>query len=467
HKVTADGRESTAAAVRWGCDLNCGEVYRDLEEAVKTGLLEEDFVDQAVVNLMTMRMRLGMFDPSEEVPYTRIPYEVNDCEEHHALALEMARESIVLLKNDDDMLPLDRNAIKSIAVIGPNADSMDVLVGNYFGTPSRHVTLLQGIQNAVKPGTRVWYAEGSSLFDQPGTPWVGKGNRRLGEAVAAAERADVVILCMGLSPRVEGEEGDVANSDGGGDRVRIDLYDCQQELLEAVHATGTPIVMVLCNGSAVAISWADANVPAIVEAWYPGGEGGRAVAEVLFGDYCPGGRLPVTFYKSMDDLPPFTDYAMAGRTYRYFEGEPLYPFGFGLSYTQFAYSDLRLSAREMAVGASVDVSITVTNIGDCDGDEVVQLYLRDPEASSETPRHELRGFERVKLTAGESRVVHFTLTPRHMSLIDDAGRRVLEPGQLQVFVGGRQPGPRSETLVASNLLDDAFQLTGLPQTLAY
>ena len=468
HKVTANSIESAALAVRNGCNLNCGCTYRDLIIAVSTDVLPEEAIDEAVKSLFTIRFRLGMFDPPEMGKYSQVPYEAVDCDEHRELALEMTRQSMVLLKNEGGLLPLAKDS-KAIAVIGPNADSRDALLANYFGTPSEYVTPVEGIRRAVSAETKVCYAPGSELVDGPDNPWVGDRDRHLTEALAMAERSDVVILCLGLSARIEGEEGDADISAAGGDRASLDLPDSQARLLKAIHATGKPIVLVLLNGSAMTVNWADEHVPAILEAWYPGQAGGTAIAEVLFGDYNPAGRLPVTFVKSMEQLPPFTDYDMKGRTYRYLEAEPLYPFGFGLSYTTFQYRDLSLGVETVAATENVEVSVNVQNTGERAGDEVVQLYLTDLEASVPVPVRELRGIQRIHLAPGESKTVTvtFTLTPRQMALIDEEGRCVLEPGRFQVSIGGRQPDARSEALATSNVVTAIFEVIGEPTELPY
>ncbi len=442
HQVVQTAPEAAALAVKVGCDLNCGETYAKLLIAVEQGLIDEATIDVALTRLFTLRFKLGMFDPPEIVPYAQIPIEVNDCAEHRALARQVARESIVLLKNADGFLPLDKASLKTIAVIGPNADDDLVLLGNYFGWPSRSVTPLQGIRAAVGADVDVLYAPGCDVRDDDTSGFA--------EAVAAAQQADVVIAVMGLSQLVEGEEGQEEGVKDGrrstGDRDALALPGAQDALLQAVAATGKPLVVVLLNGSAVAVNWAAEHAAAIVEAWYPGEEGGSALADALFGDYNPAGRLPVTFYKSVDDLPPFRDYTMArhgmagGRTYRYFKGEPLYPFGYGLSYTTFAYSDLTLSADTIQAGESLTVSATVTNTGNRAGDEVVQLYVRDVEAAFPVPLRQLQGFTRIHLTPGARQTVTFTLTPRQMTLINAAGQRVIEPGVFEIAVGGGQPG---------------------------
>ena len=434
HKLVETPQEAAALAVKNGCELNCGEVYNMLLRAVEEGLIDEETIDTAVKRLFMARFKLGMFDPPAMVPYAQIPIEVNDCQAHRDLALKMAQESIVLLKNTGDFLPLRRD-IKSIAVIGPNADDPVVLLSNYNGTPSSSVTPLQGIINKVGKTASIAYARGCGIRN--------KDTGGFDEAVAIAEQADVVIAVMGISQLVEGEEGQEEGVEDGmrstGDREDIKLPGVQDALLKAVYATGKPLVVVLVNGSALAVNWAAEHAAAIVELWYPGEEGGTALADVLFGDYNPGGRLPVTFYKTVDDLPPFRDYAMAGHTYRFFAGEPLYPFGYGLSYTQFSYSDLELSASEIPAGASLTVSAVVKNTGETSGDEVVQLYVKDVEASVPVPIRNLEGFQRVHLAPGESRKISFDLQPKDLSIIMDDGRRAVEPGHFKFFIGGGQP----------------------------
>lgn len=459
HKVTNSPEESAALAVNAGCDLNCGRVFESLVNAVKQGLVSEETIDRAVKRLFRARFKLGMFDPPERVPYVQIPYEVNDCEEHRRLAREMARESIVLLKNEGGLLPLKKD-LRAVAVIGPNADNKSVLLGNYNGTPSKYVTALEGIRAKVSPYTKVYYAEGCELTRTEPTYWGYEATGGFAEALAVAERADVVIMCLGLTSELEGEEGDAARSTTGGDKTSLDLPGMQEELLKAVCATGKPVVLVLFSGSPVSINWAQENVPAILQAWYPGEEGGTAIADVLFGDYNPAGRLPVTFVKSLDQIPSFTDYSMKGRTYRYMEDEPLYPFGYGLSYTTFEYSNLKLSAEVIEAGQPITVSVDVKNTGNMAGDEVVQLYLKDLAASVDVPIHELKGFRRIKLLPGETKTVTFTLTPRQMAIIDNEGRCILEPGRFRVTVGGRQPDKRSEALAKTSVLVGEFEVVG-------
>ena len=343
---------------------------------MEQGLISEEAIDTAVKRLYRARFQLGMFDPPERVPYAQIPDEVNDCDEHRQLALEMARESMVLLKNEGGLLPLNKD-INTIAVIGPNADSKTVLLGNYNGTPSKYVTAIEGIRAKVSPKTKVIYAEGCDITETREGFWGEQATRGFSEAMSAAQRADVVVMCLGLTADLEGEEGAAAASSAGGDKVSLDLPGMQEELLKAVCSVGKPVVLVLFSGSPVSINWAQENVPAILQAWYPGEEGGTAIADVLFGDYNPGGRLPVTFVKSLEQVPSFTDYSMKGRTYRYMEEEPLYPFGYGLSFTTFEYSNLKLSQEVIDAGESISVSVDVKNTGQIAGDEAVQLYIKD------------------------------------------------------------------------------------------
>jgi len=454
HRVAGSAAEASAMAVNAGCELNCGRTYQALLQAVEQGLLSEETIDRAVKRLFTARFRLGMFDPPEMVPYAQIPYEVNDCQEHRSLALRTAQESIVLLKNEGDFLPLDK-AIESVAVIGPNADNVAVLLGNYNGTPSKAVTPLEGIKDIVGQRTQVTYARGCGI--------TGDASDGFAEAVALAEESDVAILVVGLSQAIEGEEGQregVSEGRSQGDRAGLDLPGVQEDLIKAVHATGTPVIVVLINGSPISVNWANEHVKAIVEAWYPGEEGGTAIAEVLFGDYNPGGRLPITFPKSLDQLPPFREYAMRGRTYRYSTEQPLFPFGYGLSYTRFGYSNLRISPEKAAPGESIEIRVDVQNVGARAGDEVVQLYVSDALASFPVPIRQLQGFERIHLAPGERRNISFVLSPRQLSLIDDGGKRVIEPGRFEVAVGGAQPGYEDLVSDTTAVLVGSFQIVG-------
>ncbi len=459
HGITSSPEESAALAVKAGCDLNCGCTYEHIPAAVALGLLTEEDVNRSVRRLFSARIRLGMFDAPARVPYASIPYEVNDCARHRDLARTAARESIVLLKNAAGLLPL-RNDVARVAVIGPNAHDAHVLRANYSGTPSASVTPLDGIRERVSPATKVWYTDGCKHLGTATDGLDRAGN--LSEAISMAERSDAVILCLGLSADIEGEQGDAGNSEAAGDKRDLRLTGLQNALLEAVAAVGKPTVLVVVSGSPVDLSWADEHVGAIVQSFYPGQAGGAAIADVLFGDYSPAGRLPVTFPRSVADVPPFEDYAMRGRTYRYLSKEPLYPFGFGLSYTRFRYSNLAVSNTRLPVGAGVEVTVTVENVGPRAGDEVVQLYLKNVESTHALPHHDLRGFERVAIESGESRRLSFALNARDFSLVDDGGRRLVEAGRFRITVGGSQPDPRSVELTGATPLAIEVDLTGAP-----
>jgi len=589
HKIVATAEEAAALGVKNGTELNCGKTYATLPAAVRAGLIDEATIDAALVRLFATRFRLGMFDPPEQVRWARIPYSVNQSPAHDALARRAAQASLVLLKNEG-VLPLSKS-LRRVAVVGPTADDVMALLGNYYGTPAAPVTILQGIRDALpdahvihargvdlvegrddpsaapiiesrylrpsatasERGLRGEYFRGRELADAPvleridpqiafrwdrGSPtddlvargelaseralendhfsvrWSGqllppvsgryelhvaandgfrlildgktvleawtdtqrmRGDHvgidleagkaydlrleyfeterdagvRLGwrlpgakppfeEALDAARASDIVIFVGGLTGDVEGEEMDV-NFPGfaGGDRTDLRLPATQRTLLEALHATGKPVVLVLTSGSALAVDWAEANLPAILLAWYPGQRGGTAVADVLFGDTNPGGRLPVTFYRADEILPAFDDYTMAGRTYRYFNGEPLYAFGHGLSYTRFAYSDLALDRDTATVDDTVNVTVTVGNAGVRAGDEVVQLYLRAVDPKRPRALRELRGFQRVALQAGEERKLTFSFKPETDLWHYDEQQRtpVVDPGNYEILIG--------------------------------
>jgi beta-glucosidase len=408
HMVTSTAPESAAMALRAGCDLNCGNTYLHILQALKDGLISEQDIDRAVIRLLTTRIRLGMFD--EDCEYDSIPYEVVDCREHDDLALEACRRSLVLLKNDG-ILPLDKNKLSSIAVIGPTADSREILKGNYCGTSSCHTTMLEGIKDYVGDDVRVYYSEGCHLYKDRIENLAQPGDR-LSEAVIAAEHAELVILCLGLDANIEGEEGDAGNSRYAGDKMNLELVGQQQELLERIVALQKPTVLLLSTGSAMAVGYADTHCSAVMQTWYMGSHGGRAVAEVLFGAYSPSGKLPVTFYSSTDELPDFTDYSMKNRTYRYYRGKPLYPFGHGLSYTSFAYSDLTES------------SVTVQNAGRCDGWETVMVYIKILGSRYAVPNKSLCFFKSIFLKQGEQATVHFELAERAFMVVNEEGQYV-------------------------------------------
>ncbi|MGH8217276.1 MAG: glycoside hydrolase family 3 C-terminal domain-containing protein [Steroidobacteraceae bacterium] len=441
HHYAPDPAAAVADAFKAGMDLICGD-YRhnwntekdSIAAAVRQKLLPESTIDHALRRLFAARIELGLFDPTAANPYAKIPPSQNDTPAHREAALRVAEQSLVLLRNRGALLPLARSPAR-IAVIGPNADSLDALEGNYNGTPSHPVTVLAGIRQRF-PQAQVTYVEGTGLIGPLSPAQPASSPER---AVQAAREADLVIFVGGLSPRIEGEEMNIhAPGFSGGDRTLIDLPAPQRQLLQRVQATGKPLVLVLLNGSALAINWADTHVPAIVEAWYPGEAGGSAVAALLAGDFSPAGRLPVTFYKSIAQLPPFSDYSMAHRTYRYFKGQPLYPFGYGLSYTRFTYRDPRVSSAAIAADGAVHISVDVTNNGSRDGDEVVQLYLTHRGVPG-APIRSLAGFQRIHLARGESRTVEFTLGGRALGIVDPAGKHRIVPGTIEAWVGGGQP----------------------------
>ena len=581
HKITPDAASASALAVKTGLDLECGSSYKSLKEALERKLLTEADIDITLKRLFTARFRLGMFDPVEMVPYAQIPFSVNNNPAHDYLARVASQKSIVLLKNQNNSLPLSKS-LKTIAVIGPNANDTQSLWGNYSGIPSNPITVLKGIQNKLEPNVKVLYAKGTDLakgvpemkvipsinfqnengtqgltaeyFDN--TKWEGKplftrtddnidfhwdintpdprlkmgnysvkwngylvvaktgtysisewskpfmtveieGGKNTGgknnhhprireqkieleagkkykieakyqnnygdaiaqllwaepqenllqEATKIANQADAVVLVLGLNERLEGEEMKVeADGFDGGDRTSLDLPSNQEELMKAMVATGKPVTLVLINGSALSVNWANDNVPAILTAGYPGQQGGNAIADVLFGDYNPAGRLAVTYYKSVDQLPDFENYDMKGRTYRYFDKKPLYPFGFGLSYTKFKYGNIQLPAN-ISSEKEFEVAIDVTNIGKRDGDEVVELYLKDEKASTPRPIWQLEGFERINLKKGETKTVRFKITPRQLSLINNKDQRVIESGWFTISVGGKQPDGSDDTQI--------------------
>ncbi|HEX6730870.1 MAG TPA: glycoside hydrolase family 3 C-terminal domain-containing protein [Pyrinomonadaceae bacterium] len=457
HKYLATEAQASALAVKTGTDLTCGREYRSLLQAVKEKLITEAEIDQAVKRLMLARFRLGMFDPPEMVPFARIPITENDSEAHRKLALQAARESVVLLKNENNTLPLKKD-LKTIAVIGPNANSLNVLLGNYNGQPSKYVTPLEGIRTMVGQSTRLLYSLGAFAPEVPVRPGALEILKR--DALKTAAEADAIVMVMGITPSVEGEELKVkVEGFNGGDRTDLALPAAQEELIKEIQGLGKPVVLVLLGGSALAVNWANEHVGAILHAWYPGEEGGTAIAEILFGDYNPAGRLPVTVYKSVTDLPAFTDYNMQGRTYRFFKGEPLYQFGFGLSYTEFKYAKLTLSSSSVTAGDAPRITVDVQNVGSMGGDEVVQLYVTDTAASFPVPIRALGGFKRVSLKPNEKQTLIFTLNPEQMAVIDDSGKRFIEPGEFLVSVGGRQPDPNRDEK-RSDVLTARFMVTG-------
>ncbi|MGA2076898.1 MAG: glycoside hydrolase family 3 C-terminal domain-containing protein [Terriglobia bacterium] len=610
HKFTPDNEHGSALAVLAGTDTTCGEEYVALVKAVHDGLIKESEIDTALKRLFTARFRMGMFDPPDAVPFNRIPFSENDSPRHRELALKAAREAMVLLKNQDGILPL-KSSYSTIAVVGPNAESLPGLEGNYNGVPSHPVYPVEGIEKLFEGKAKVLYAQGapylrevavpvprtvfhtgdaastdglkaeyfsnttlsgkpvltrtdpqmqfdwnsaapakgvsmrafavrwtgtltppglgSYTFSVPKPEWNPAGGKEIfrvylddkpvldttlfqpttdeppkkepqttfrahfedtkahpfrleyvhqsrlfgagatlswkppvevlrQEAVKVAQQADVVVAFVGLSPELEGEEMPIhVPGFSGGDRTDIGLPQAQQQLLEALAGTGKPLVVVLMSGSALAVNWAEQHAPAILEAWYPGEEGGTAIAETLAGVNNPGGRLPVTFYASLDQVPPFEDYSMHNRTYRYFEGKPLYGFGYGLSYSTFEYSNLKLSTPQLNAGDDLTVEADVRNASGPAGDEVAELYLEFPSQPG-APLRALRGFERVHLAPGETQHVTYTLKARDLSMVNDNGEHVVSPGQYNVCVGGAQPGGTAAGVHAPLQISGEFKL---------
>jgi len=433
HLTHKDAESAAADAVLHTTDVECGRVsYKTLTMAVKDGKLTEKQIDESVKRLFTIRFRLGMFDPIDQVKYAQIPLSVLESPEHKAQSLKMARQSIVLLKNQNHLLPLSKN-LKKIAVLGPNADNSLSILGNYNGRPSQLVTALQGIKAKLGPNTEVTYDKATDYT----TDATDKQDDQ--SVINKVKDADVIIYVGGISPQLEGEEMKVSKPGfNGGDRTSILLPAAQTQLLKDLKATGKPVVFVMMTGSAIATPWESENIPAIVNAWYGGQEAGAALADVLFGDYNPGGRLPVTFYKSDSDLGSFEDYSMNNRTYRYFKGTPLYGFGYGLSYTKFEYGNLTLPVNVPA-DKKITVSVKVTNAGKMDGEEVTELYLSHLNLKQKAPIRALKGFERTFIKAGQSKIIKFELSPEDLTIVDADGKSQPVKGKLAISVGGSQP----------------------------
>lgn len=447
HMVTHTMEESAALALKSGCDINCGVTYLYLLKALEQGLVTEEEITQAAVRAFTTRYLLGLFDAS---PYDDIPYEKVECDEHLEVAQQLTRESVVLLKNDG-VLPLQTSSGQTIGVIGPNANSREALVGNYHGTSSRYITVLEGIQDKVGHNGRVLYSEGSHLF-QDRVENLAWENDRIAEAVTVAKHSDVVVLCVGLNETLEGEEGDTGNSYASGDKNDLLLPVPQRKLMEAVLAAGKPVIVCLMAGSAIDLSEAQEKAAAVLQLWYPGARGGKAVADILFGDCSPSGKLPVTFYRSLDGLPAFEDYSMKGRTYRYMEGEALYPFGYGLTYGDVRVESAEISARDKASG-DMTVLVSVTNVGSVATGDVLQIYVKDPESPFAAPNHSLCAFARIFLGAGERREVEIKVSGGAFHVVNDEGEFVKGSGRCLLYVGTGQPDERTAALTGKTCVE--------------
>jgi len=450
HKLFPDAESSSVDAVLHGTDVECGNrTYKTLTQAVKDGKISEKEIDVSLKRLFTIRFRLGMFDPTDMVKYAQIPITALESQPHKDHALKMARESIVLLRNQNNLLPL-RKTMKKIAVLGPNADNVNTQLGNYNGQPSVVTTVLQGIKEKLGGSVEIFYSKATNFVDST--------HPDFSKLTDSVKDADVLIYVGGISPRLEGEEMRVSQRGfSGGDRTTIALPSVQTDFLKALKATGKPVIFIMMTGSAIAIPWEAENIPAIIDAWYGGQAAGAAVADVLFGDYNPSGRLPVTFYQRDSDLPPFEDYSMANRTYRYFKGDALYPFGFGLSYTTFAYSNLKLSKQGIKKNESVQAEVTVTNTGKLKADEVVQLYIAH-EGVDHAPLSALKNFKRIELEPGSSKKISFTISPGMLTLIDANGKTAFTPGKVKIIISGSSPGKRSEELGAAKAIEASIIL---------
>jgi beta-glucosidase len=440
HLVTSGPVESVALAMNSGCDLNCGNIYGNLLLAVRDGLVDEETIDRAVTRLVTARMKLGLFDSPEKVPFNTIGYEQVDSARHRELNLKASRKSIVLLKNENKLLPLDKKKLKTVGVIGPNANNRKALVGNYEGTASEYVTVLEGIKDYLGDDIRVFYSEGCHLFKSK-ISGLGMDNDRIAEAKAVCDMSDVVIACFGLDPGLEGEEGDQGNEFASGDKPNLNLPGIQEEVLKELYKSGKPIILVLLSGSALSIPWADEHIPAIIQGWYPGAQGGRAIAELIFGEYSPEGKLPVTFYRTTEELPAFTDYNMKNRTYRYMKQEALYPFGYGLSYTDFELSEVSVDAEEILPGKEVICSAVLANTGKMPGAETLQVYVRVKR--EDAPNWQLKGLKKVYLNPGEQKAIQISLKDKAFGLYDNDGKLVLHEGDYEIYIGTSQPDARS------------------------
>ncbi|MGN6714564.1 MAG: glycoside hydrolase family 3 C-terminal domain-containing protein [Anaerocolumna jejuensis] len=452
HKVTSGPEESVALAVKQGCDINCGNLFVHLLKAVEKGLVSEEEITQAVTRLFTTRMKLGMFEEKEKQPYTDIKYSQVDSPEMKELNLRAARECLVLLKNENHTLPLEKAKIKTVGVIGPNADSRKALVGNYEGTASRYITLLEGLEDYLGENTRVFYSEGCHLYEDRMSN-LGNANDRLAEVKGVCKESDAVIVCLGLDAGLEGEEGDTGNQFSSGDKRDLNFPGLQHDILKAAYESGKPVILVVLSGSAMALGWAQEHIPAVIQAWYPGAQGGRAIAEAIFGEYSPEGKLPVTFYQSLEELPDFTDYAMKDRTYRYMKQEALYPFGYGLSYTRFFLENITFNTNTITKDG-IQISVRITNAGDMAGGEAVQVYVKAERPG--TPNPQLKAFQKVHLLPGEKQEIQLHLPAEAFGLYDEEGILQLSSGRYTVYVGTSQPDSRSYAL--TGIRSNAFHL---------
>lgn len=455
HMVTDTAEESAAMALKAGCDVNCGNTYLHMVKAYQDGLVTEEEITLAAERLFTTRFLLGLFDETE---YDQIGYDKIECKEHLALADRATAEGVVLLRNNG-ILPLKKEQLKTIGVVGPNANSRAALVGNYHGTSSRYITVLEGIQDVVGDDVRVYYSEGCHLFKDK-TESLGRRHDRVTEAVSVAQNSDVVILCVGLDETLEGEEGDTGNSYASGDKVDLLLPQTQRELVEAVLKVGKPTIVLNMTGSAMDLRVEQEQADAVMQLWYPGARGGKVVAQLLFGELSPSGKLPVTFYKNTEDLPAFEDYSMKGRTYRYIETEPLYPFGYGLTYGDVEVSAVSCSGSPAVNGGEITLDspdafrlhVKLTNHGQVGTGEVVQVYIRAEDAPDATPAAKLCGFARTWVPAEGEASVTVPIGAEAFTVVNEEGERLVEGKTFTVSVGLGQPDARTRALTGKDCI---------------
>lgn len=455
HMVTDTAEESAAMALKAGCDVNCGNTYLHMVKAYQDGLVTEEEITLAAERLFTTRFLLGLFDETE---YDQIGYDKIECKEHLALADRATAEGVVLLKNNG-ILPLKKEQLKTIGVVGPNANSRAALVGNYHGTSSRYITVLEGIQDVVGDDVRVYYSEGCHLFKDK-TESLGRRHDRVTEAVSVAQNSDVVILCVGLDETLEGEEGDTGNSYASGDKVDLLLPQTQRELVEAVLKVGKPTIVLNMTGSAMDLRVEQEQADAVMQLWYPGARGGKVVAQLLFGELSPSGKLPVTFYKNTEDLPAFEDYSMKGRTYRYIETEPLYPFGYGLTYGDVEVSAVSCCGIPAVNGGEITMDspeafrlhVKLTNRGQEGTGEVVQVYIRAEDAPDATPAAKLCGFARTWVPAEGEASVTVPIGAEAFTVVNEEGERLVEGKTFTVSVGLGQPDARTRALTGKDCI---------------
>ena len=448
HGVTNTAAESAAMALNAGCDLNCGNTYLHILKAYQEGLVTEEAITEAAVRLFTTRFMLGLFDGSE---YDEVPYDRVECKEHLALSREAAEKSFVLLKNDG-ILPLKKEELKAVGVIGPNANSRAALIGNYHGTATEYITILDGICRYLGDDVRVYCSDGAHLYKEQ-TELLGNKGDRLVEAKIVAVQSDVVILCVGLDETLEGEEGDTGNSYASGDKMSLKLPESQLHLMETIAETGKPVVLCLCAGSDIDMSYASEHFNAILQLWYPGAQGGLAAARTLFGEVSAFGKLPITFYETLEELPEFEDYSMKGRTYRYMTQQAQYPFGFGLNYG-------KTSVKE-AVFDGDKVTAVVVNDGQYDTDEIVQVYIKCESSEYAIPNPQLCGYHRVNVKAGGTASVELQVAPRAFTVVDEQGKRFVPGGNYKLYVGCGQPDKRTAELTGARSIELDFELKGM------